>query len=913
MTLSSNEIRQTFLDYFKRRKHTVVPSSSLIPAGDPTLLFTNAGMVQFKDVFLGREKRNYVRATTSQKCMRVSGKHNDLENVGPSIRHHTFFEMLGNFSFGDYFKRDAIKYAYGLLTEGYGISPKRLYYTVYQDDDEAFGYWVDEVGVPADRVYRMGEKTNFWSMGDTGPCGPTSEIHYDWGKEYCTCGEPNCSVLLDNGCGRWLEVWNLVFMQYDQSADGRRTPLPKTGVDTGMGLERITSILEKKHSNYETDLFKPIMERTRKLLGQDKEAMEENIVSYRVIADHVRAVTFLIADGITPGNEGRSYVLRLILRRAARHGYLIGFEGPFLTQIIPTVIEIMGDAYPELEKRRDAILKTTLQEEERFQSTLRTGSALLDELIDEMEKQGARVISGEDAFRLHDTYGFPLDLTRDFAREHNMTVDEEGFRRAMEEQSSRSRAASAMGMNETTDEKEYRAIKDRLIEQGRLPASGVDHNPYAGTEVETTVAAILRDMTLIDGAQVGDSVQVVLPRTCFYVESGGQISDTGRLVHYAAEPNQAEIEDDNVLWAIQVTDTRRPVPGLVLHMGTVVKGTPRVGDTVTAEVDTLRRWDIMRNHTATHLLHAELRYTLGQHVQQGGSLVAPDRLRFDFSHSGMLTQDELDAIEQAVNDAILANYPVVPQEMSYKEAVATGAMALFTEKYGDRVRVIRVGWPDMPFSQELCGGTHVQNTSQIGSFHIVSETSIGAGLRRIEAVTGRGAIQVVHEGLGHLDRAAAYLRTSPDQVDHKVLALLNETDAQKKEIERLRRDLAQREAEQLLLRVQRVDGVAVLAAQVDAANPEILREMSDWFKDKLGSGIVVLGASIDGRPSLVAAVTSDLVTKGYDAVSLIRPVARIVGGGGGGRPTLAQAGGKDVSRLGEALTLVPRIVAEQNT
>ncbi len=913
MTLSSSEIRQTFLDYFRRRKHTVVPSSSLIPAGDPTLLFTNAGMVQFKDVFLGREKRPYARATTSQKCMRVSGKHNDLENVGPSIRHHTFFEMLGNFSFGDYFKRDAIKYAYGLLTEGYGLSPKRLYYTVYQDDDEAYGFWVDEVGVPTDRVYRMGDKTNFWSMGDTGPCGPTSEIHYDWGKEYCTCGEPNCSVLLDNGCDRWLEVWNLVFMQFDQSADGRRTPLPKTGVDTGMGLERITSILQKKHSNYETDLFKPIMERTRKLIGQDKDAMEENIVSYRVIADHVRAVTFLIADGVVPGNEGRNYVLRLILRRAARHGYLIGFEGPFLTQIIPTVIETMGDAYPELEKRRDAILRTTLQEEERFQSTLRTGSALLDELIDEMEKRGARVISGEDAFRLHDTYGFPLDLTRDFAREHNMTVDEEGFRRAMEEQSSRSRAASAMGTNETADEKEFRAIKDKLIELGKLPAAGVDHNPYVGTEIETTVAAILRDTTSIESAQVGDSVLVVLPRTCFYVESGGQITDTGRLVHYAAEPNQAEIEDENVVWAIKVTDTRRPVPGLVLHVGSVVKGTPRVGDTLTAEVDTLRRWDIMRNHTATHLLHAELRYALGQHVQQGGSLVAPDRLRFDFSHSGMLTQDELDSIEQAVNDAILANYPVVPQEMSFKEAVATGAMALFTEKYGERVRVIRVGWPDMPFSQELCGGTHVQNTSQIGSFHIMSETSIGAGLRRIEAVTGRGAIQVVHEGLGRLDRAAAYLRTAPDQVEHKVLALLNETDAQKKEIERLRRELAQREAEQLLLRVQRVDGVSVLAAQVDAANPEILREMSDWFKDKLGSGIVVLGASIDGRPSLVAAVTPDLVSKGYDAVNLIRPVARLVGGGGGGRPTLAQAGGKDVSRLGEALTLVARIVAEQNS
>ncbi len=913
MTLSSNEIRQTFLDYFKRRKHTIAPSSSLIPAGDPTLLFTNAGMVQFKDVFLGREKRAYVRATTSQKCMRVSGKHNDLENVGPSIRHHTFFEMLGNFSFGDYFKRDAIKYAYGLLTESFEISARRLYYTVYQDDDEAYDIWVKEVGAPADRVYRMGEKTNFWSMGDTGPCGPTSEIHYDWGKEYCTCGDPNCSVLLDNGCDRWLEVWNLVFMQFDQSADGKRTPLPKTGVDTGMGLERITSILQKKHSNYDTDLFKPIMERTRKLLGQSKEAMEEDIVSYRVIADHVRAVTFLIADGVVPGNEGRSYVLRLILRRAARHGQLIGFEGPFLSEIIPTVIEIMGDAYPELVKRRETILRTTAQEEERFQSTLRTGSALLDDLIDDLQARGEQVISGEEAFRLHDTYGFPLDLTRDVAREHGMIVDEAGFGRAMEEQSSRSRAASAMGTNETADEKAYRSLKEQLVQNNRLPASGVEHNPYAGTEVDTTIAAILRDGKLVESAKVDDTIEVILPETCFYVESGGQVSDIGRLVHYAGEVNQAEVEDENVVWAIQVDDMRRPVPGLVVHLGRVVKGTLRVGETVSAEVDTLRRWDIMRNHTATHLLHAELRYTLGEHVQQAGSLVAPGRFRFDFSHTGMLTQDELDTIEQSVNDAILANYPVVPQEMAYKEAVATGAMALFTEKYGEHVRVVRIGWPDIPFSQELCGGTHVGNTSQIGSFHIVSESSIGAGLRRIEAVTGRGVTAFVHEGLGRLDRAAAYLRTSPDQVDHKVLALLNETDAQKKEIERLRRELSERTAEQLLQHVQRVDGVSVLAVQVDAASAESLRDLSDWFKDRLGSGIVVLGASIEGKPSLVAAVTPDLVSKGYDAVNLIRPVARVVGGGGGGRPTLAQAGGKDVSRLGEAISLVPRIIAEHKS
>ncbi len=910
MSITSNEIRQGFLDYFKRRKHTIVPSSSLIPAGDPTLLFTNAGMVQFKDTFLGREKRPYVRATTAQKCMRVSGKHNDLENVGPSPRHHTFFEMLGNFSFGDYFKKDAIKYAYGLITEAYEISPKRLVFTVFQDDDEAYKAWIEDIGAPESRVYRMGEKTNFWSMGDTGPCGPTSELHYDWGKEFCTCGEPNCSVLLDNGCDRWLEIWNLVFMQFDQSADGTRTPLPLTGVDTGMGLERIAAVLQKKHSNYETDLFKPIMERTRKLLGHDKATMDERLVSYRVIADHSRAIAFLIADGVVPGNEGRNYVLRLILRRAARHGQLLGFDGPFLTEILPTVAEMMGDAYPELIKRREAILDTTRQEEERFQATLRTGSALLDDLIAELAAKGGQVISGADAFRLHDTYGFPLDLTRDVAREHGLTVDEHGFRVAMDEQSNRSRAASTMGVLDE-GEKNFLAIKDQLVASSLIPASGVAYDPYQGTEVATSVAGIIRDGALVNQAQEGDAVQVILPATCFYVESGGQVSDLGRIVHYSGEPNQAEVEDAAVLWAIEVTEARKPVQGLVTHVGKVIKGNPRVGDVVNAEVDELRRWDIMRNHTATHLLHSELRYILGQHVQQAGSLVAPDRFRFDFLHAGMLTQDELDTIEQSVNDAILANYPVVPTEMAYKEAIASGAMALFTEKYGDRVRVVRIGWPDAPFSQELCGGTHVSNTSQIGSFHILSESSVGAGLRRIEAVTGRGVIKYLQEGLGHLQRAAAYLRTGTEEVDHKVLALLNENDAQKKEIERLQRELAQREFDGLLSQVEEVNGIRVLAAQVKVTNSEMLREMSDWFRDKLGSGVIVLGAAVDGKPSLIAAVTPDLAAKGYDAVSLIRPVAQVVGGGGGGRPTLAQAGGKDVGRLSEALALVPRLVARE--
>ncbi len=918
MQLSSQDIRKQFLDYFKRRKHTVVPSSPLIPAGDPTLLFTNAGMVQFKDTFLGREKRDYVRATTAQKCMRVSGKHNDLENVGPSPRHHTFFEMLGNFSFGDYFKKEAIQYAWDLLVHHFELDPARMWFTIFEGDDEvpadeeAAELWV-KVGVSPERIRRFGRKDNFWSMGDIGPCGPCSEIHYYLGPHP---KDPKYNrVEYVNGEGdEQVEIWNLVFMQFNRyQSDGAYVleRLPKPSVDTGSGMERLTSVLQNKPTTYDTDLFKPILDRTRKLLGHDKATMEKRIASYRVIADHARAVTFLTADGVMPGNEGRNYVLRLILRRAARHGQLLGFDEPFLTEVLPTVIEIMGGAYPELVRRREVIIKTTLQEEQRFQATLKTGSALLDDLIADLKAKGAKTIPGADAFRLHDTYGFALELTRDFAREHGLVVDEAGFRKAMEEQANRSRSASIIGAVDAGGEEIYRAAKEHLIAAEKLPAFGVAHDPYVGTEIDTAVAGILRDGNLCDEANVGSAVEIILPATCFYVESGGQVSDMGRIVRYAGVADGAEIEDDNVVWAIEVTDTRKPVPGLVVHVGQVVKGTPRVGDAAVAEVDRLRRWDIMRNHTATHLLHRELRYVLGEHVQQAGSLVAPDRLRFDFSHNAMLTQDELDSIERAVNDAILADFSVMPIEMGYKDAVSSGAMALFTEKYGDRVRVIKVGDPTSPFSQELCGGTHVQRTSQIGSFHIISESSIGAGLRRIEAVTGHGVVKLLQDGLGRLDRTAAYLRVTPDQVDHKVLTLLNEAEAQHKEIERLRRELALHASEKLLEQVQEVDGVHVLAAQVEAANGDILREMSDWFRDKMGSGIVVLGAAIDGKPSLIVAVTADLVSKGYNAGELIRPIARIVGGGGGGRPNLAQAGGKDVTRLAEAIASVPRVIAKE--
>jgi alanyl-tRNA synthetase len=900
--MTSAQIRQAFLDYFARQGHTIVASSSLVPGNDPTLLFTNAGMVQFKDAFLGLEKRDYLRATTAQKCMRVSGKHNDLENVGPSPRHHTFFEMLGNFSFGDYFKREAIQYAYECLTQTYGLDPQRLYYTVHTQDDDAFNYWVNDMEVDPARVYRMGDKTNFWMMGDTGPCGPTSELHYDWGAEFCTCGQPDCSVLLDNGCERWLEVWNLVFMQFNQAGDGRRTLLPKPGVDTGMGLERIVSIVQNKRSNYETDLFTPIMDHVQKLLGHSDAEREKHLVSYRVIADHGRAVTFMIGDGVMPGNEGRRYVLRLILRRAARHGRKAGFGEPFLSEIAKGVIREMGEHYTELKARQEFILNVITQEEERFYQTYEFGLRLLTTLMDDLKQQGETVIAGADAFKLHATYGFPYELTRDIALEHGMLVDEVGFRRAMAEHEKVSASDQFKMAGEETLGL-YAALLERLKADGNIDAEGVKYVPYQDTQMESHLVAIVRDGQEVQTGREGEQLELVLAATPFYVESGGQISDTGFIVHY-------DDPDAPPTWEFQVVDTRQPVAGLVVHIGQMKAGTAHLEDTALGVVDAERRWDIMRNHTATHLLHSELRYVLGEHVQQAGSLVAPDRLRFDFTHPAMLTQDELWSIQSSVNEAILANYPVRSDYHTYKEAVAAGAMALFGEKYGDRVRVIKIGEEETPFSQELCGGTHVFYTGDIGFFHIVSEGSVAAGIRRIEAVTGRFAYQLAQTRMAVLDSTAAFLGCAPDEVDRKVLSLIGQLQDQEKMVEKLQRELARQDFERLLNRVQTVKGVNVLSAQVKAANVSMLREMSDWFRDRLGSGVIVLGAILSSKPSLVAAVTPDLVERGLHAGTLVKAVAQEVGGSGGGKPTLAQAGGRDVSRLPEALGRVPGLVEQ---
>jgi alanyl-tRNA synthetase len=909
--MTGAEIRQSFLDFFASKDHLIVPSASLVPVGDPTLLLTNAGMNQFKNIFLGLEEPRHPRVADAQKCMRVSGHLNDLEAVGPSPYHHTFFEMLGNWSFGDYYKKEIIAWAWELVTEVWGLEKQRLWATVFEDDEgdlptdeEALGYWLGATDIPRDQVLRYGREDNFWAMGPTGPCGPCSEIHYDRGPEYCDKGEEPGHVCAVNGdCARYLEIWNLVFIQYNRHDEALLEELPAKHIDTGLGLERVATISQQVVANYDTDLFTPIFRRVQELLGHSDQELEENTVSYRVIADHGRAVAFLVGDGVIPGNEGRNYVLRMILRRAARFGRKLGFTEPFLGEVAQVVIDTFGDHYQDLKRRREFILNIIRQEEERFQRALDVGLALIDEVMADLRSRGEMVIPGADAFRLYDTYGFPLDLTRDVGAEHGFAVDEEGFQAALEEQRARGRAAQQFSVPDGEELGLYVQLLEELKARGRLGPDGVEHLPRQTTALETTVVAILRDGERASRAHGGDEIEVVLAATPFYLESGGQVSDTGVLAWY-------EADGEEPIWQIDVGDVRQPVPGLIVHVGQVSQGQPRTEAPVWAIVDAERRVDIARNHTATHLLHSELRYVLGEHVQQAGSLVAPDRLRFDFTHGAMLTQDELDAVEQSVNDAILANYPLEAEQTTYQQAVSDGAMALFGEKYGESVRVVRIGVPGEPFSQELCGGTHVHQTGEIGLFRIVSEGSVGAGVRRIEAVTGRAAQQLVQKRLGVLDAASTHLGCPPEEVDRAVLRLMGELHDRQKENAQIRRQLAQLEFEALLQHVQEVEGVRVLAAHVQATDIETLREMTDWFRNRLGSVAIVLGAVISDRPSFVAAVTPDLVERGLKAGNLIKQVARVVGGGGGGRPTMAQAGGRDPNRLDEALALVPKVVAD---
>ncbi|UCC77235.1 MAG: alanine--tRNA ligase [Anaerolineales bacterium] len=877
---SSAEIRRTFLDFFRDRGHTVVPSSSLVPGNDPTLLFANAGMVQFKDVFTGAEKRSYSRATSAQKCMRVSGKHNDLENVGPSPRHHTFFEMLGNFSFGDYFKREAIAFAWEFLTEVMGLDQDRLYPTIFRDDDEACSLWQEVAGVSAARITRLGKKDNFWAMGDTGPNGPCSEILYDRGPEHCTCGGSDCSPGVE--CERWWELWNLVFMQYETRADGTTLPLPKPSIDTGLGMERLTAILQGKDDNYETDLFWPIMKRTQELLGHSDAERKRQLVSYRVIADHSRAIAFLIGDGVLPGNEGRNYVLRLILRRAARHGKMLGFEQPFMAQVLQVVMDIMGAHYAELIERRDFILEAATQEEERFLQTLDTGLNLLDRVMGQVMDAGQTVIPGEEAFRLYDTYGFPLDLTRDVAKEQGLQVDEAGFEAEMRAQRERARSAQRFELGE--EQELYRGLN--------LPATS-----FAGYEdiaSRARVLALVTDGNVKTEISAGEGVQVVLDRTPFYAESGGQVGDMGII--------------EGPRGRVQVQDTGHPLPELTVHYGQVIEGAIATGEEVQARVDEESRLDIARNHTATHLLHRALRKVLGDHARQAGSLVAPARLRFDFTHLQPVSGEELLQVEREVNASIRADMPVDAEVAAFDEARKRGAVALFGEKYGDTVRMVKVG---AEYSLELCGGTHLRSTGEIGFFKIVSESGIGSGLRRIEALTGRGAEAHVQQRLDMLSQAAAALQVQPSELVHRLEEISGQLRQLEQQIDQLRREAARQTVTQLVSEVQTVAGLPVLAAQVDADSIDRMREMIDRLREQLGSGVIVLGAVIGQRPNLVAAVTPDLVEKGLHAGKLVNRLAKIVGGGGGGRPTMAQAGGRDAHKLADALKQVMSEVEQQ--
>ncbi|MGK7296139.1 MAG: alanine--tRNA ligase [Candidatus Wenzhouxiangella sp. M2_3B_020] len=869
---STADIRREFLDFFARRDHRVVRSSSLVPGNDPTLLFTNAGMVQFKDVFLGAEKRDYSRAASSQRCVRAGGKHNDLENVGYTARHHTFFEMLGNFSFGDYFKREAIEFAWTFLTENCGFAAEKLWITVYEDDDEAASIWLDEIGVDPGRFSRIGAKDNFWAMGDTGPCGPCSEIFYDHGPD--VPGGPPGTPEEDGD--RYIEIWNLVFMQFDRAADGTMTPLPRPCVDTGMGLERLAAVLQGVHSNYEIDLFEHLIRAAGAKTGTD----DLDQPSLKVIADHIRACAFLVADGVLPANDGRGYVLRRIIRRAIRHGYKLGCKTPFFADMVDPLAEVMGEAYPELVEKKASIIETLAREERRFGETLDQGMKLLEEVLAGLDSSE---IPGDVAFKLYDTFGFPLDLTRDIARERGLAVDERGFEEAMESQRQRARAAEKFGSRDEVS-------ADVIAE---LPPT-----EFVGYEQDSAddcnVAAILVDGRPREGLESGESALVVLDRTPFYAESGGQVGDTGVL-------SSGETR-------FEVLDTRKLAGAYHVHEGRLVAGRMEPGDSVRAAIDAERRAEVVRHHSATHLLHAALREVLGEHVQQKGSLVAPDRLRFDFSHPEPVTPEQLSAIEQRVNEQIQANVSASADVMDFDEAMNAGALAFFGDKYGDRVRVLQFG----DFSTELCGGTHVDRVGDIGVFKIVAETGISAGVRRIEAVAGRRAVAWMQATDRSLRELAEKLRAAPDQVATRVDQLLERSRELEKELDRIKQKLASAQGSDLTANARDVSGIPVLAERLEGADPNSLRDTVDQLKNKMGTGIVVLGTVAGQGVRLVAGVTPDLTDR-FKAGELVNHVAAQVGGKGGGRPDFAQAGGSRPDALAPALDSVYDWVAEHRS
>ena len=883
--MDSRSIRKEFIQYFKDRGHEVVKSSSLIPKDDPSLLFTNAGMVPFKNLYLGIEKRAYTRAVSSQKCVRAGGKHNDLEQVGFTNRHHTFFEMLGNFSFGDYFKKEAIEMAWELLTDGYGLSPEKLWVSIYKDDDDAYEMWTGNVGVPDSRIVRLGEQDNFWSMGETGPCGPCSEIYIDQGPDV-GCGKPTCKVGCE--CDRYLEIWNLVFTQYDRQPDGSLIPLPKPNIDTGMGLERLSAILQGVYSNYDSDLFSDIIHLTEELAairyGQDK----KSDTSFKVIADHSRAVAFLIVDGIIPSNEGRGYVLRRIIRRAIRYGQILGMKGPFLHRLTDKVIDVMGSDYQELSQSRRFIDEVVINEEKRFADTLFHGLSLLREEIGALKEKKKSVIPGELVFRLYDTFGFPSDLVEDIAREEDITVDIDGFNTAMAEQRAVSQK-SWKGSGEEEIPEIYRILDSRGI--------ACEFLGYETLRAESKIVGILkaegengREIKEVNLAHEGDTIEIILDQSPFYGESGGQAGDTGW------------ISNENV--RVEIVNTLRYPGNLIVHLGKIIEGEVSIGDTVFASVDEARRKNTAHNHTATHLLQAALREILGEHIKQAGSYVGPERMRFDFTHFAQISPDRLQEVEMIVNRHIQKNYPVTTETMSRDDAFKLEAIALFEERYGDNVRVVSIG---DDISRELCGGTHVSLTGDIGLFMLASEAAVSSGIRRIEAFTGEGAINEMQKEVYRLKTVSNFLKTSPDKLLIKAEQIIKDQKEKDREIESLKAKLATKQSEELLTTAMTVNDIKVISQEVTISSPKDMREFGDYLRDKLKSGVIVLGARSNGKVFLLCRVTADLTDR-FHAGNIIKELTGLVGGKGGGRKDMAEGGGTKESELKKALSTVYTIV-----
>ncbi len=911
---TGNEIRQTFLDFFVEHGHTAVPSMSLVPGGDSTLLFTNSGMVQFKDVFIGTDRRPYTRAVNSQKCMRVAGKHNDLEDVGRDDAHHTFFEMLGNWSFGDYYKEEAIAWSWQLLTDVWGLPKDKLYATCFEDDngniprdDEAAGIWRSQPGFDPSHVLFFGRKENFWQMAEFGPCGPCSEIHIDLGEEHDNLhGQPHkCGV--NGDCTRFLELWNNVFIQYNLFEDGRLESLPAKHVDTGMGFERIVSVLQGVDSNYKTDLFSGSLDVLRSLTGHTGKEMLADFTPYRVICDHARSAAFLIADGVVPGNGGRNYVTRMIIRRAARFGTKIGLHEPFLARVAEAVITEYGGFYPELVKNQATILDNLTREEVRFARTVEAGTAQLENLLSGLRAAGKTTLDGRRAFDLYATFGLPFEISRDIAREQGLDVDETGFIEAKELHSKASGGGKAMGKLGGEDSEYFAGIFKELQQAKKISPNGVEYDPYTNTRVEGEVLALIVNGESVHSASLDDQVEIILPRTGFYIESGGQVNDEG----YIRGSD----------WEVEITSARRAAAGIITHIGQVISGQPKVGDKVIAEVDVVRRHDIMRNHTATHLLHKALHEVLGEHARQAGSLVAPTHLRFDFTQPEAMTPEQIERVERLVNEAIAADMEVLPKLRSREDAIAEGAMALFGEKYGETVRTITIfpvgsepldesaaahptatTEPLQKYSYELCGGTHLDRTSDIGMFIILSEGSAAAGIRRIEAVTGRGAYEMVAKRFKALKQTAASLKSSIEELPAKVDTLQNEVSDLKKELSSLRAQSALSNFQSLLSGVQSVKDVNVLAVEIPNADVETLRSLADKFRErypKAGAAVLVSGTNV------IAVLTEDLVKRGLKAGSLITGI----GGKGGGRPNLAQ-GSLPEGRVAEAVSRVAKVVEE---